>query len=122
MSMTVIVTRNVPDRYRGFLASATLEIAPGIYVSPKLNPAVRQRIWTVCLDWSMELPADGSVVMAWRDPKSPGGLGLEILGGPKAKLVEHDGLWLDHHPLTEAQRRQLERLGAELGSESLLEK
>ena len=34
MPMTVVVTRDVEARYRGFLASAMLEIAPGVYVSP----------------------------------------------------------------------------------------
>ena len=33
MPMTVVVTRDVEPRYRGFLASAMLEIAPGVYVS-----------------------------------------------------------------------------------------
>ena len=30
MAMAVVVTRNVEDRYRGFLASVMLEVAPGI--------------------------------------------------------------------------------------------
>ena len=35
--MTVIVTVNVEARYRGFLASAMLEIAPGVYTSPNMT-------------------------------------------------------------------------------------
>ena len=35
MSMTVVVTRNVEGRYRGFLASVMLEVAPG-YTSPPI--------------------------------------------------------------------------------------
>ncbi|MEO0813153.1 MAG: type I-E CRISPR-associated endoribonuclease Cas2e, partial [Myxococcota bacterium] len=38
--MTVIVTRNVPMRFRGFLASCMLEIAPGVYTSPGMNRGV----------------------------------------------------------------------------------
>ena len=44
--MTVVVTRDVESRYRGFLASAMLEVAPGVYVSPDLSNGVRERIWT----------------------------------------------------------------------------
>ena len=33
----VIVTINVEGRYRGFLASAMLEIAPGVYTSPNMT-------------------------------------------------------------------------------------
>jgi CRISPR-associated endoribonuclease Cas2 subtype I-E len=43
--MTVVVTRNVPDRYRGFLASCMLELAPGVYTSPHMNQSVRERVW-----------------------------------------------------------------------------
>ena len=34
MAMCVIVTRDVPMRFRGFLASCMLEIAPGVYTQP----------------------------------------------------------------------------------------
>ena len=37
MPMTVVVTRDVEARYRGFLASVMLEVAPGVYVSPNLS-------------------------------------------------------------------------------------
>jgi len=47
MPMTVVVTRDVESRYRGFLASVMLEIAPGVYVSPNLSAGVRERIWSV---------------------------------------------------------------------------
>ena len=30
MPMTVVVTRDVEDRYRGFLTSIMLEVAPGV--------------------------------------------------------------------------------------------
>jgi hypothetical protein len=44
MPMTVIVTRDVPDRYRGFLASVMPEIGPGVFVSPELSRGVRERL------------------------------------------------------------------------------
>ena len=51
MPITVIITRDVEDRYRGFLSSVMLEIAIGVYTSPRLTKAVRERIWSVVSDW-----------------------------------------------------------------------
>lgn len=48
--MTLAVTRDVAARFRGFLASCMLEIAPGVYTSPKMNRAVRERVWSVVQD------------------------------------------------------------------------
>ena len=45
--MTVVVTINVAARYRGFLASAMLEIAPGVYTSPNMTSGIRGRVWEV---------------------------------------------------------------------------
>ncbi len=101
MSMTVVVTRNVPDRYRGFLSSCMLEVAPGVYVSPRMNSGVRLRVWRVCEEWSEVLPEDGGVLMTWRDSKSPSGQGLITVGFPKAEIVEHDGSWLARAPTGE---------------------
>ena len=39
MPMAMIVTRNVETRYRGFLTSVILEVAPGVYVAPDLSAA-----------------------------------------------------------------------------------
>ena len=44
MSMTVVVTRNVAPRFRGFLASVMLEIAPGVYTAPEMSKGVRERV------------------------------------------------------------------------------
>ena len=67
MSMTVVVTRNVPDRFRGFLASCMLELAPGVYASPRMSKGVRDRVWRVCDEWQDELPLDGGILMSWKD-------------------------------------------------------
>lgn len=93
MTLTVVVTRDVPDRFRGFLASAMLEIAPGVYTAPNLTKPVRERIWTVLADWHGTL-AQGSVVMTWRDRQSAGHQAIRTLGCPPVTLVEHDGIML----------------------------
>lgn len=95
MPMTVVVTRDVVPRFRGFLASVMPEVAPGVYVAPDLSRGVRERIWTVLSDWWASLPG-GSIVMTWRDSASPSGLGLEVLGLPPVRLVDLDGLLVVH--------------------------
>ena len=93
MPMTLIVTRDVEPRYRGFLASAMLEIAPGVYAAPAMSKGVRERIWTVLTTWWEELRR-GAVVMTWRDPSASGGLGLAMLGNPPKTVVDADGVLL----------------------------
>jgi CRISPR-associated protein Cas2 len=93
MALVVIVTRDVADRFRGFLASVMLEVAPTVYISPRMNAGVRARTWKVLSDWhSSELR--GSIVMVWRDMNETGGVGIATLGSPPRELVELDGLWL----------------------------
>lgn len=100
MSMTVAVTRNTPDRFNGFLASCMHDIAPGVYVAPRMKKAVRERLWTVMLDWAELLPSDGGVVLFWKSRTAPSGLGMRFIGWPKKELVEHEGMWLTVRALT----------------------
>ena len=101
MPMTVIVTRNVAPRFRGFLASAALEIAPGVYTGPRMSKGVRERIWQVLSDWFEAKPTIGqqdeqkaSIVMTWRDKSAPGGQSVLTLGLPAKTLVDADGILL----------------------------
>jgi CRISPR-associated protein Cas2 len=101
MSMTVIVTRNVAPRFRGFLASVMLEIAPGVYTAPEMSKGVRERIWTVLDEWfqagatsSPDPEQQASIVLTWRDKLAPGGQGIETLGIPSKSLVDADGFYM----------------------------
>jgi CRISPR-associated protein Cas2 len=94
MDMTVVVTRNAPERFRGFLAGCMLELAPGVYANPRMSDGVRQRVWEVLLDWGGALPGDGGILMTWKDASSPSGQALWMLGWPKKEIVEHEGFWL----------------------------
>lgn len=98
MSMTVVVTRNVSDRIRGFLASSMLELGPGVYSAPRLSPAVRERLWNVVAEWFL-LEREASMVMVWADPQMPGGQNVRVLGVPPVELVEVDGLIVTRRPL-----------------------
>jgi CRISPR-associated protein Cas2 len=91
--MTVVVTVNVEARYRGFLASAMLEIAPGVYTSPQMNSGVRERIWEALSRWYYEL-GQGSIVMTWRDPTAVGEQRIRTLGGSPKDIADADGIYL----------------------------
>lgn len=98
MSQTIIVTRNVSDRMRGFLSSSLLELVPGVYCGARVTPAVRERIWAVVEAWFLA-ERDASIVMVWREPSVPGEQAVRILGAPPVDLVEHEGIILTRHPL-----------------------
>ena len=98
MALVVIVTRDVADRFRGFLASLMLEVAPTVYISPRMNPGVRTRTWKVLTEW-YEAEPRGSIVMVWRDIDQTGGVGIAMLGTPPRELIEIDGLWLTRQSL-----------------------
>ena len=93
MPMTVVVTRDVEDRYRGFLSSVMLELAPGVYTGPRLSRGVRERVWQVMSDWHGELRR-GTIVMTWRETTAPGGQGVLMLGETRRMLVDIDGILL----------------------------
>ena len=99
MPRTVIVARDVPMRFRGFLASVMLEIAPGVYTGPRMNRAVRERVWKVLEEWYSHL-SRGGIVMTWYAASMPGGQGVKALGIPHRFLVEHDGIFLSHRSLS----------------------
>ncbi len=91
--MTIVVTVNVEARYRGFLASAMLEIAPGVYTSPQMTAGVRERVWNVIAEWH-GVAGPGSIVMTWHDPSAVGGQRIRTLGEPPKTIVDADGVYL----------------------------
>ena len=91
--MTVVVTINVAARFRGFLASTMLEIAPGVYTSPDMTKGIRRRVWEVLSRWHDELQ-QGSIVMTWREPSAVGGQRIRLLGEAPKEIVDADGIYL----------------------------
>lgn len=92
-ALTVIITRDVESRYRGFLRSAMLEISAGIYISPQLNRDARDRVWEVMAHWHQALHR-GSIIMIWRDKTANGHIGLRILGDTIKEFCDVDGFLL----------------------------
>ena len=95
MSLTVVITRDVEDRYRGLLSSAMLEAAPGVFVSKALSARARDTIWQVVKDWHANLQR-GSVTMLYADSQEDGGIAVESVGTPARHPVRVDGALLMH--------------------------
>lgn len=108
MGMTVIVTRNATGRVRGFLSSCMLEIAPGVYTSPRMNKAVRERLWAILCDWYEPSP-ERSIIATWRDLTEPSGQTVMFLGDGGRSLVNKDGITLARGDLTAAEETVLVR-------------
>ena len=97
MALVMIVLRDTPNRFHGFLSSTMLEVAPNVFISPRMSPAVRNRVWSVLSDWHGCLK-QGSAVMVWRETDAVGGVGIANLGDPPRELIEADGAWLVRRP------------------------
>lgn len=89
----MVVTRNVSDRTRGFLASSMLELAPGVYSAPRLSRTVRERIWSVLEAW-WPYESEASIIMVWAEQSMPAGQAVATLGTPPVVLDEIDGIVL----------------------------
>ncbi len=111
--MTIVVTRNSPDRFRGFLASCMCEIAPGIYTAPRMTAGIRERVWKVLSNWYKPQP-EHSILMTWADSALPGGQQVRCLGVPRQDLWSHDGVYLARREIDE---KTIERLGRHGGTD-----
>ncbi|KPF53342.1 CRISPR-associated protein Cas2 [Novosphingobium capsulatum] len=100
MPLVVVITRDVEDRYRGYLGSMMLELAPCVYAQPRMSARVRQRLADVLADWHGHL-GRGSIVMCWAETAANGGLGLRTFGTPPKDVVAHDAMLLVRRPLPE---------------------
>ncbi|MBN1880447.1 type I-E CRISPR-associated endoribonuclease Cas2 [bacterium] len=107
--MTIVVTRNVAPRVRGFLASVMLEIAPGVYISPRLNQGVRERLLGVLDDYWMG-QSDQGIVVCWESKQVPCGIDLKIWGSPVHSIEDIDGLFLCRRALTDNQLDRMRKL------------
>lgn len=93
--MIVIITRNIPEKFRGFLASCMLEVTPAVYVSPSMTRGVRERTWAILSKWFSGIN-EGSIVMIFRDPSESTGVGVSSLGEPPRRIIDADGVALSY--------------------------
>lgn len=99
MSFTVVITRDVEDRFRGYLASAMLEASAGVYVSDRLTPRSRDALWATMSRWHAQL-GRGVLQMLYADAKAEGGIVVRSLGTPARQAIRLDGLLLMHRVST----------------------
>lgn len=95
MNLTVVITRDVEDRYRGLLSSAMLEASPGVYMSGSLSARARDALWKIMTDWHAQL-GRGSIAVLYTDKHADGGIGVQSLGNPPRRPVRLDGALLMH--------------------------
>ena len=88
MSMSVVVTENVPPRLRGRLAIWLLEIRAGVYIGDISRP-IREMIWQQII----ELAEEGNVVLAWAT-NTESGFDFQTYGTNRRVPVELDGIRL----------------------------
>jgi CRISPR-associated protein Cas2 len=99
--MTVVITRDVAGRFRGFLSSCMLEVSPGVYTASRLNASSRDRIWSVLDDWYARF-GGGAIVMIWEHPEAPSGQKVRVLGEPPVEIVDQQGVHLTYRPPAQA--------------------
>ena len=93
MTVLLAVISNVEDRYRGFLSSHGLEVAPSVFFMPVISSGVRDRVIDVVRSWHEEL-GNGSILFAYPKSGGPGAMCFVWLGRERRDLVEHEGLLL----------------------------
>ena len=84
--MLVIVTDNVPDRLRGYLARLLLEIRAGVYIG-KYSIRVRDELWK---NVKSEI-GEGNAIIAWTT-NTEAGYRFDTCGKNRRIPVEVDGL------------------------------
>lgn len=92
-ALTLVITRDVDNRYRGLLRSTMVEVAAGIYVSPQINRDARERLWDVVERWHAALRR-GCIIMIWRDTDASGHIGVRAVGETTRDLCDADGFIL----------------------------
>ncbi len=88
MSMTVVVTENVPPRLRGRLAVWLLEVRAGVYIAD-VSQKVREMIW----EQITALADQGNVVIAWAT-NTESGFDFQTWGKNRRSPVDFEGLRL----------------------------
>jgi CRISPR-associated protein Cas2 len=84
--MLVIVTENVPDRLRGYLARLLLEIRAGVYIG-SYSVRVREELWKKV---TSEI-GEGNAVIAWTT-NTEAGYRFDTCGINRRIPIESDGL------------------------------
>jgi CRISPR-associated endoribonuclease Cas2 subtype I-E len=86
--MLVLVLECAPPKLYGYCSSWALQIATGVYVA-NLPGKTREEIWEQILKWS---DGETRAVMLWSSPHNEQGLDYHVLGEPRRRVKEFEGL------------------------------
>jgi CRISPR-associated endoribonuclease Cas2 subtype I-E len=86
--MLVLVLECAPPKVVGYCSSWALQVATGVYVA-NLPAAKREEIWGQILKWA---DPDTRAVMVWSSPRTEQGLDYRVLGTPRRRITEREGL------------------------------
>ena len=92
MKSVVVVVRDVPDRFRGYLKSLFLEFSVNAFVSPAMDEGVIERSWKILSDWH-DAEGKGSIIMIVPDRKATGGLNIRLKGEAVREIIDLDGVF-----------------------------
>lgn len=86
--MLVVALERAPPKLIGYCSSWALQIATGVYVA-NLPSRIREEIWDKIEEWSDE---DTRAVMLWSTRDTEQGLKCYVLGSPRRRIVDREGL------------------------------
>lgn len=86
--MLVLTIECAPPKVWGYCSSWALQVATGVYVA-NLPAKTRDEIWNQVVEWSDD---ETRAVMVWDSPASEQGLEHRVLGSPRRRVVEREGL------------------------------
>jgi CRISPR-associated protein Cas2 len=86
--MLVLVLECAPPKVYGFCSSWALQVATGVYVA-NLPAKQREEIWEQIVKWST---SSTRAVMLWPSGESEQGLSHRVLGHPRRRVMEREGL------------------------------
>ncbi len=86
--MLVIAVENAPPKLRGYLSSWSLQISAGVYVA-NLPARTREEIWDQVVRWARR---DTTAVMLWSTSTTEQGLDVCVLGAPRRRVQQIEGL------------------------------
>ena len=86
--MLVLVLERAPPKVYGFCSSWALQVATGVYVA-NLPAKQREEIWEQVVEWSN---AETRAVMLWSSPANEQGIEYRLLGEPRRRVIDYEGL------------------------------
>lgn len=86
--MLVLVLECAPPKLYGFCSSWALQVATGVYVA-NLPAKTREEIWEQVVRWA---DGDTRAVMLWASSANEQGLEHRMLGEPRRRVEEREGL------------------------------